>query len=164
MKINFAIKWWIATAIPLVCIFVSFIFFLYQICKKVEKHPWSKFINHYLLILNFFYFSLAGNTFSVFDCQFNGVDFIMSSENSVKCSSEDPVYSQIYSPAIVFLFFYVLGIPLNFILLLYWNKNNIIKELQSSPLSPRKSIASLSQVSNRDTPVSFVMPPPVPPR
>ena len=130
-----------------------------KLCKKTPDPFWfSRIISNSLQILNFLYFSVAASTLSVFDCQFNGIKNVMSTEPSIGCSLNDPVYSRLFHPALVYLALYVIGVPLLFLVLLFRNRVSIRKQ-QTTVSANRNSMKipaaiDLSDIENRERSVS----------
>ncbi len=108
----------------------------------------SLLVSFTLRLLNFFYFSIAANTISVFDCQFNGLHNVLTSEPSIVCDLQDPYYSQMFVPAILYCVFYLLGIPVVYMVVLYRNRDEI-RRIQSkepqSTLSSEGAVVSLEK-------------------
>lgn len=146
VPMSYAVTWWVTQSTPLVTVVLIATFGPMVMFKKGDRSSmWPRITSTCLQVLNFFYFSVAANTLAVFDCKFNGVVNVMSSEPSVICDLQDPVYSQIFLPAIVYSAVYLVGIPLLYFFLLYRNRVEI-KRIQSS-YSPGPHHQSMNHTS-----------------
>lgn len=149
VPMSYAVTWWVTQSTPLVTVVLIATFGPLVMFKKGDRTSmWPRITSTCLQVLNFFYFSVAANTLAVFDCKFNGVVNVMSSEPSVICDLQDPVYSQIFLPALVYSAVYLMGIPLLYFLLLHRNRVEI-KRIQSSeshqgPHHPSVNLTSTS--------------------
>jgi hypothetical protein len=145
-------------ALILLVVFGRLVLKLCRSRKTPDPFWFSRIISNSLQILNFLYFSVAASTLSVFDCQFNGIENVMSTEPSIGCSLNDPVYSRLFHPALIYLGFYIIGVPLLFLFLLFRNRTSIRKQQNITSIN-RNSLKiptaiDLSDIENRERSVS----------
>ncbi len=146
----FVVRWWLSQIIPFVVIGLVLSLYLlgrllkcFKLRRQEDHHRWSRYVSYILQILNFFYFSIAAKALAVFDCQYNGLEYRMSSEPSVKCDLTYEPYLQLFYPAVAYSIVYLVGIPLLLFFLLYKNKREI-----TAYQSHRKSVSTRNLLSS----------------
>eukprot|EP01129_Flabellula_baltica_P011508 TRINITY_DN5053_c0_g1_i1.p1 TRINITY_DN5053_c0_g1~~TRINITY_DN5053_c0_g1_i1.p1 ORF type:complete len:876 (-),score=120.31 TRINITY_DN5053_c0_g1_i1:188-2815(-) len=89
------------------------------------------FLKYTLVVLYFFYFTLAGSILDVFNCH-RGLDgnSYMESRPWIQCDLESELYRNLVIYASTGGVVYIIGIPLLFTILLLKNRNHLREELQ----------------------------------
>ncbi len=157
-------KWWLTQVAPFVVIIVYSLYYVVTFMRlrgtaaspitNNNNKAWAHFVHDALQTLSFFYFSIAQNTLTVFDCQFNGVTTVLSKEPSVECTLDNQTYRKVFVPAIVYCAIYIAGFPLLCFLLLHRNRDEI-KRLQSEKKRRMTDASITTDEADSDVEISY---------